>query len=72
VVEKPPRVLAPPAPIEVTGRDGGRETLDTRTDRHRAQVLLQPLAIANGRITTAGKLVDKDFLGDHLQPDLLG
>jgi hypothetical protein len=57
VVEKLPRVLGPATAIEVGGSGGGRETLNTGTDRHRDHVLLQPLVVANTRVAPGGEHV---------------
>jgi hypothetical protein len=58
------------AAIEIGGRCGRREALDSRPDRHRDHVLFQPFVVADARVASGRKNVDEIIVGDHLQTDI--
>src|ERR1700722_6132445 len=57
----------PAAPIEVVARGGCREALGAGSNRYRDHVFLQPLVVADSRITPRCQHIDEAILGDYLE-----
>ena len=70
MVEQVTRMARAAVAIKIDGRRGDGHALDTRSDRHRDHVLLQPLVVADAGIAARGEHIDEAVLRDDLQPDV--
>src|SRR5260370_4641575 len=59
-------VIGPAMGRQIAGRGRGRVALDSRADRHRDHVLLQPLLVADAGVEACGQHIDEAVLGADL------
>src|SRR5712671_7574569 len=69
VAEQILRVIGPAMRRQIGGRGRRRVALDSRTDRHRDHVLLQPLVVADAGVEACGQHIDEAVLGGDLHRD---
>src|SRR5258706_6473182 len=69
VAEQVLRVFGPAMRCQIAGRGRRRVALDSRADRHRDHILLQPLVIADAGVEARGQHVDEAVFGGDLDGD---